>query len=529
MKRLISSSVEVLEELVRFHGWRLVLKGRSLLAAAFLISSLVVGVGGTSGPASASSTDCLSYAYGCTPGYTASNTQGTWAWSHYGNIPGNDISTPTGLHNCTLYAAWRLEQAGMSDPGNWGNAATWINHTSWNHNPTVGSIAWYAGTGSNPAGHVAYVEQVSGSSVFIRADNYWAPHGYTDAGWVSASSVGAFLHPHDVPSGPPPNGSFVSYQGNVYVIAGGAPLYVHSWDVFGGPQQTEALSDGQWASLNSVPADGSFIREAQSGRIYRLAGGSPMYISSCIPLSGCPGDVTIDEWAVDNAGNPLSHLRQVPSDGTFISDLDDGRVFKVAGGAPLYVSAADASRVPGYGTLPVTAVSGWEFSNYQHLRQVPSNGTFVSNVDTGQVFEIAGGAPLYVSAADASRVPGYNNGATTVTTSGWAFTHYQNLRRFPSNGTFLTAFPGGKKYRVAGGAPLAISRCAAIGGCRSAVAIDRWDIQNRIPRSAHLSPRPKNWTLVERLPSRTFWRFIAGHWRRVQPASGSVSVNDSSR
>jgi hypothetical protein len=45
---------------------------------------------------------------------------------------------------------------------------------------------------------VAYVEQVSGSNVYIRADNWSSSAGYTDAGWVAASSVGLFLHPHDV-------------------------------------------------------------------------------------------------------------------------------------------------------------------------------------------------------------------------------------------------------------------------------------------------------------------------------------------
>ncbi len=114
------------------------------LVASALATSAFIGLPGSVGisPASGSAQDCLSYAYACTPGYTATNTQGTWAWKYYGNYPWNNINTPTGIHNCTLYAAWRLEQSGMGDPGGWGNAATWINHTSWNHTPAVGSIAW---------------------------------------------------------------------------------------------------------------------------------------------------------------------------------------------------------------------------------------------------------------------------------------------------------------------------------------------------------------------------------------------------
>jgi surface antigen len=144
-------------------------------------------------PAAASATDCFSYAYACTPGYAADNASGTWAWSHYGDVPGNDITTQTGDHNCTLYVAWRPWQSGMTnDPGNWGNASNSANAIGGDHTSAAGSIAWYAGTASNPAGHVAYVEQVSGSNVFIRADNFSYTSGYTDAGWVSISSVGLF-------------------------------------------------------------------------------------------------------------------------------------------------------------------------------------------------------------------------------------------------------------------------------------------------------------------------------------------------
>ncbi|HWC47778.1 MAG TPA: CHAP domain-containing protein [Solirubrobacterales bacterium] len=165
-----------------------------LFVGAVALLSLAISGLATSA-ASASQTECLSYGYACTPGYNATNTQGTWAWSHYG---GSWAVNANGYHNCTLYAAWRLAQNGMGDPGNWGDAVDWIQHTSSNHTPTLGSIAWWGGT----YGHVAYVEAIRGSEVFVRADNYagTTANGYTDAGWIPASSVGAFLHPHDLPT-----------------------------------------------------------------------------------------------------------------------------------------------------------------------------------------------------------------------------------------------------------------------------------------------------------------------------------------
>jgi len=146
------------------------------------------------------STACRSYQYACVGGgyaATAATTGNGWAWAHYGQVA-TDIRTSTGPHNCTLYVAWRLQQAGMRDPGNWGDASAWGRHLRSDHTPTVGSVAWWS------AGHVAYVEQVSAdkSQVFVRADNYMynMGAGFTDSGWISARRPSGFLHPFDLPT-----------------------------------------------------------------------------------------------------------------------------------------------------------------------------------------------------------------------------------------------------------------------------------------------------------------------------------------
>lgn len=206
--------------------------------------------------ASASQTGCFSYAYACTPGYDATNSVGGWAWKYYG---GSYAETPTGYHNCTLYAAWRLEQNGVANPGLWGNAVEWINHTSHNNTPAVGAIAWWGKEVGGGFGHVAYVEQVRGSEVFIRADNYDASGGYTDAGWIPASSVDAFLHPHDLTGPPPPpppppgtdnGGSRIVGVGSgrcLDVIGGGMSngTGLQLWDCIDDPQQHWVYWNGQ--------------------------------------------------------------------------------------------------------------------------------------------------------------------------------------------------------------------------------------------------------------------------------------------
>jgi hypothetical protein len=80
----------------------------------------------------------------------------------------------------------------------------------------------------------------------------------------------------------------------IYEIAGGAPLYVSSWTPFGGPQPYSVISQAQFDALNPVSANGTMIRSAQTGAIYIVAGGAPLWVSSCAGFNGCAGDVNVD-------------------------------------------------------------------------------------------------------------------------------------------------------------------------------------------------------------------------------------------
>jgi len=177
---------------------------RPLTTALLVLASLAIAppaaLATTVTPASVGETNtvahCKSYAYVCTPGYTGDNAAGGWAWTRYG---GSYATTPTGTHNCTLYAAWRLQKNGLSDPGKWGNAVDWAaNIGGGNHTPTLGSIAWWGSERGGGRGHVGYVDQIQGSMVRVIADNYSSTMGYTAYDWMAASSVDLFLHPHDL-------------------------------------------------------------------------------------------------------------------------------------------------------------------------------------------------------------------------------------------------------------------------------------------------------------------------------------------
>ena len=92
-----------------------------------------------------------------------------WAWSEYGDGIASENSY--GPHNCTLYVAYRLQQAGLAYPGWHDNADNWATDaaaagTLVNQTPAVGAVAQW----NNPStgGHVAIVEQVTSTSLWSR-------------------------------------------------------------------------------------------------------------------------------------------------------------------------------------------------------------------------------------------------------------------------------------------------------------------------------------------------------------------------
>jgi hypothetical protein len=148
---------------------------------------------------------------------------------------------------------------------------------------------------------------------------------YVDAG--AASGAGVF-----------PNGSFVQVAGTTqfWEIAGGAPLLVNDWTAVGGAQPYTVISQQQFDALNPVPANGTVI-QTNTGADYLVAGGAPMYVSSMSVFSVPPQPTLVDQWNLDNVGNPDSHLSALPSNGTFLTTTT-GQNYRVVAGAPIAVT-----------------------------------------------------------------------------------------------------------------------------------------------------------------------------------------------
>ena len=138
---------------------------------------------------------------------------------------------------------------------------------------------------------------------------------------------------------------------------------------------------------------------------------------------------------------------------------------------------------------------------------------------------MAGGAPEWISAANASKVPGWGTQSLTAL-SGYEFANYQHLRPYPVDGTFL-ATTSGNAYRVAGRAPFAISSWSIFGGTQPHATIDQWDIDTAGNPGIGIASTPVDGTVVQGLPSGGFWWFDTGYRRAAVSTAGAVQVDDA--
>lgn len=129
------------------------------------------------------------------------------------------------------------------------------------------------------------------------------------------------------------DGTFLEVSGSyaVYRVAGGAPLLVSDWSNVGGQQPVTVITPDQFAALCPVPASGTFLTTA-TGNAYRVAGGAPIRISDWSRLGGVQPAVEIDQWDLDNLGNPTVRMYRTPANGTTVLGSPSGQYWSFEGG-----------------------------------------------------------------------------------------------------------------------------------------------------------------------------------------------------
>ena len=245
-------------------------------------------------------------------------------------------------------------------------------------------------------------------------------------------------------------------------------------------------------------------------------------------VGGAP--IRVSSWTSFGSAQPVvmieqpqfDRLRAFPSDGTYLSDSTTGEVFRMAGGAPLRVSQSDAATLPGWGAAPVWAVDHWALVNDDHLRPFPADRTELCRIDTGACFLVAGGAPMYLPPADIRTIPGWDPNAATAV-SGDEFASYLHLRPAPADGTFLCDVSTSTCYSTAGGAALTLpsTDAARMPGWSAsrAIRISHWEFANH----AHLPRYPRDGTVLCPLDDATCY-VIAGRAPLPIAAATATSV-----
>ena len=283
-------------------------------------------------------------------------------------------------------------------------------------------------------------------------------------------------------SSPTADGSFVSNGGHAYRIAGGAPVFISSWSVYGGSQPTYALTDAQFAGLRKQPVNGTFISETQTHRIYRIAGGAPVIVSNWSSVGGPEPTILVDPAAITHAGRAgaWSVLTAQPTDGTLVKGLATGQIYRFAGGAPLYSPTAI---VPKNSSLVIVDQAALDRAGtggvWDHVRFRPLNGTFLKT-SSGAIYRVAGGAALHITSC---RPAAFNacTGAASVdaaaVSNAGTSAPWSHLLATAPNGTIVRVADGsavGGYARAVGGALIPVPSCAPaiLAGCVGAVGVN---------------------------------------------------------
>ena len=386
------------------------------------------------------------------------------------------LTEATGLDRLSVWWSTQLQSGTTGyqlqhNPNAWTMVTTYgaANRQSWGEN-----VAWSSSSATtaqqiftaymNSAGHRANI--LSPGYRFIGMGTVPGAHGlFNTTEFADAVQPGQAVVPM------PADGKFVvdTTTKAVYVIAGGAPVYVSTWAVFGGAKPTIAVGHDQLASWPAYPRNGTFVLTPGNNAVYRIVGGAPVYVSSWTVFGGAKPTVKIDPAAVARAGTGSfwNHLTVKPADGSFIKTPGSGAVYRIAGGAPVYVSSWTpfGGAKPTVEVDPVAVAKAGTGTYFNHLSVVPADGTYVRTPGNGAAYRIAGGAPLYV----ASWTPMGGPKATVdidpaAVANGGQPGLWSHLLMYPATPTYLQAAGSPAIYQVVNGKATHLLSWNTVGG-----------------------------------------------------------------
>lgn len=253
------------------------------------------------------------------------------------------------------------------------------------------------------------------------------------------------------------DGQLVRFGGQVYRVAGGAPLAVSEVSRLGAAGDVLELTEAQWSTLSQVPRDGTFLVAGASGaagdgEVYRVAGGAPVYVSDWAAVGGDPGTaVRVDIAAIEQAGGegPWAHLRFQPIDGTVLRA--GARTYKVLAGAPVKQVVSQA----GTAVDPAAIANAGQPGRWSHLAAPAGVSPTPGTSQTGNQVKAPGTAKSLryrsmgkgatrVTWAPPSAATGYK---VRISRAGSA-TKWRSWRAVSSPAATFTKLVRGSRYRV---------------------------------------------------------------------------------
>ncbi len=122
-----------------------------------------------------------------------------------------------------------------------------------------------------------------------------------------------------------------------------------------------------------MPVDGTFIKASGAGTVYRMAGGAPIYVPSWTAFGGAKPTIVVDASVVSHASRPgvWAHMRTYPANSTYIKPAGSTVIYRVMSGVARPFSTVAAPRgVKSYVIVhPLAITKAGTGGFYNHLKK----------------------------------------------------------------------------------------------------------------------------------------------------------------
>jgi hypothetical protein len=157
-----------------------------------------------------------------------------------------------------------------------------------------------------------------------------------------------------------------------------------------------AGTGGPYNHVRQTPADNTILagNGDKINNIFVMAGGAPIYVTNFEDIGGARASTSVDQTAINNAGTGgvFSHLRSQPADGTIVESFGTGKIYQIESGTPIQNCTAAPTFLYVDETTLQKAGTGAPYNNLNPrvpvcptagLDDTPANFKFFFNSSTG--------------------------------------------------------------------------------------------------------------------------------------------------